>query len=259
MAGKDSSASPMDRWLKPAVPRPDAGFTPPPRELAPGLWILDRRLRHFGLALLPSRTTLIRRADGGVLVVSPPPLVDRGALEAVGAVDSVLIPNPFHYLYAREFLELHPSARLWAVPGLGARIPELGGATELGPTPPDGWPDELDYAVVGSESGARELVPFHRPSGSVILTDLAFNMVRYPRWVDGLVWRASGIPARFGPGRTTRSLLLGDRSAAARGLSRIAKWPIRRIVLAHGEVVEKDAAADFLRAFAVELSVGSPS
>jgi hypothetical protein len=90
---------------------------------------------------------------------------------------------------------------------------------------------------------------FHVPSATLILTDLAFNMVRYPRALDRIIWRMAGIPRGFGPGRTSRTLLLNDRAITARALECALEWPMRQIVVAHGDVVMDDAAAQFRSAF----------
>jgi hypothetical protein len=216
------------------------------------LWVLDRQLLHFGSARLPSRTTIIRFDDGSLTVVSPPPLVDPStvdAIESIGSVEYVVVPNSFHYLYASEFMNLYPGARLLAAPGLAQRAPELEFAVELGPQPPEAWTGALEYVVIGPVRGLSEALMFHVPTGTLIVTDIAFNMLRYPRTLDRIVWRLSGIPAEFGPGRTSRSLLLRDRAAASRSLAQVLEWPIDRIVVAHGEVVEHDAKTRFRSAF----------
>ena len=242
----------LDRALKRSVPRPVAEYSPPPQELCTGLWVLDRQLLHFGSAILPSRTTIIRLGDGRLVVISPPPLGDpsaAAAIDSIGTVEYVVVPNPFHYLFASEFLRHYSGARLLTAPGLIDRVPELNFATELGPQPPEAWSGELEYVAIGPMRGLSEVILFHVSTGSLVLTDLAFNMTRYPRALDRFIWRLSGIPARFGPGRTSRFLLLRDRAAASRGLSRAMQWPINRIVVAHGDVVDDDPVSQLRRAF----------
>ncbi len=242
----------QDRILKRAVPRPITEEAPPPRELCTDLWALDRQLLHFGLARLPSRTSIVRLEDGSLVVVSPPPQVDASdaAIDSLGPVRHVVVPNSFHYLFAQPFMRRYPDACLLTAPGLARRVPELGFATELRAHPPAAWAGQLEYRILGPAHGPSELLLFHSTSGTLILTDLAFNMVRYPRAVDRLFWRASGIPAGFGPGRTTRSLLLRDREPASRCLSQALEWPIRRIVVAHGEAIESAAISSLRTAFA---------
>ena len=84
-----SGSSLLDRALKRAVPRPVAGYLPPPQELCTGLWVLDRQLRHFGSVLLPSRTTIVRLGDGSLVVVSPPSLADASTIAAIDSIGTV--------------------------------------------------------------------------------------------------------------------------------------------------------------------------
>lgn len=194
----------------------------------------------------------MRLANGSLVVISPPALLDAdlGAeIDALGSVAYGVVPNSFHYLFAAGFERHYPAARLLVAPSLPERVPELDSGGELGPRPPADWVGELEHAILGPVRGLSEVLFFHRSSRTLILTDLAFNMTRYPRALDRLFWRVSGIPGRFGPGRIARSLLLGDREAARRCIVRAAEWPFRRIVVAHGEAIEQDALQEFRRAF----------
>lgn len=87
-----SRRSLIDRLMRLASPRPVSGFAPPPRELAPGVWLVDRRLRMPGGPLLPLRTTVIRLRDGSLVVISPPPLPP--AAELGPSAPEALGPKP---------------------------------------------------------------------------------------------------------------------------------------------------------------------
>jgi hypothetical protein len=183
-------------------------------------------------------TTILRLSDGALVVVSPPALLESGcagAIDSLGSVEHVVVPNTFHYLYAAEFMDRYPDASLLVAPGLPGRAPELPPAQELGPRPPEAWSGEIDLAVLGPVRGVSEVALFHLPTGALILTDLAFNMTRFARSIDRAVWRLSGVPCGFGPARTARVLLLRDHAAASR-------------------FIERDAKAQFLKAFAGYLN-----
>lgn len=256
-----SNRSLIDRLMKLASPRPVMGYAPPPREIAPGIWALDRQLRMPGGPLLPLRTTVIRLRDGSLVVISPPPPVGAGdaAVADLGRVRHVVAPNSFHYVYAAAMLARHAGTRLLVAPGLPARVPTLPPAQELGPQPPPEWAGEIEIAILGPVRGLSEAVFFHVASGIVVLADLAFNMTRFARAFDRMAWRWSGVPDGFGPSRTARLLLLRDRAEAGRCLRQIAQWPIRRIVVSHGDAVEDDAKARFERAFAEYLAAPPPA
>lgn len=222
-----------------------------PREVAPDVWIVERQLALPGGPRLATRSTLIRLSSGDLLVISPLPLdaSEAAQLSALGPVRDVALPNSFHFLYAADFLSRFPEARLHLAPGLRERVPDLPPGAVLGESAPPAWAPDLDLAVLGPVRGASEVIFFHRPSGTVVLTDLAFNVVSQ-RVFDRIAWRLAGVPRGFGPSRSARMLLLRDREVARAALRRVAAWPLRRILVAHGEAVERDAATEFQRAFA---------
>lgn len=234
-------------------------FAPPPRQVDARLWILDRQLRMPGGPILPTRTTIVIAPSGDLLVVSPPPVAAGGldALDALGPVRHVVVPNSFHHLNVGGFLGRYPQAVFWASPGLFARVPGLPPGCELGDAAPEAWSGMLEHATLTPAPGISEVALFHRESATLILTDLAFHLVRLSHRFDRVMWRLLGAPAGFGPSRTARMVLLRDRSLSRAFLERLRAWPFRRILVAHGEPVEADAAGVFSRAFAAYLAVSS--
>ena len=241
----------LDRLLRPVAPRPDLGFTPAPRELASGIWAIDRRLRVAG-AILPTRSTVVEIGFGSLAVISPPadPCSD---LDLLGTVAAVIAPNSFHYLFAKRFAAQHPSARLFVAPGLCERVPSLTDAFELTPDAGPPWAQELEFAVLGPSRGISEVFFLHHASQTLILTDVAFNLVDLARRYDRLAWRAFGVPPHFGPSRNARKLLLQDRTNARELLRTVAQWPFERIVVAHGDLVDSNAREAFETAFSAYL------
>jgi hypothetical protein len=254
----------LDRVLQMATPRLQRDFAPPLAQVDRDLWTLERRLRMPGGLVLPTRTTVIRLPPSGLLVVSPPPVEPGGldGLDALGPVAEVLLPNSFHYLGAREFLARYPRATLRVAPGLYQRVAGLPPGEELSPRTPPSWRGTVEHAVLGPVAGLSEVALFHLASATLVLTDLAFHMVRFARRFDRAAWRLAGVPAGFGPSRTARLLLLRDRSVARAFLERLLGWPFRRVLVAHGDPLESDAPALFRRAFSRYLerpNLASPS
>jgi hypothetical protein len=246
-----------DRFMKNVLPRPVAGFAPPPREIARDVWTLDRQLRMPGGMILPNRTTVLRLDGGSAVVVSPPPADAEAfrAVDSIGTTKWIVAPNSFHYLYAPPFAAHYPGARLLTSPGLRERVPEFPAADELGAMVPQGWDGSIDVAVLGPVRGLSESAIFHVPSKTLVVTDLAFHVTHFARGIDRIIWRLSGVPAAFGPSRTARMLLLRDRSEASRFLRQVDAWPFERIVMAHGDVVERNAKVEFAKGFAAYLGM----
>jgi hypothetical protein len=238
----------LDRLLRPVAPKPDPAFSPPPRELGPGLWGIDRRVRLAGLTL-PSRSLAIELGPSRLLLLSPPADACED-LARLGSLAAIVAPNSFHHLHLAPHARRHPQAELFVAPGLPERVPGLPPSVELTADLAVPWRERLAYVVVGPHRGISEVLFFHLASRSLILTDLACNLVDLPRAWERFVWRLSGMPAGFGPNRNSRRLLLRDRAGARQALQAVLRWRFERIVVAHGAIVERDARRAFESAFA---------
>lgn len=242
----------LDRVLRLVQPSPIADFAPPPRQLADGLWVIDRRLSMPGGPLLPLKSTIIRLDGGGLFVHSPVALdvAVTDALRPLGPVTDLLAPNAFHHLFVPAWWAAYPQARLFAAPGLPERVPALARATPLRDGDPSPWPG-IDTLVYGPIGNLAEVVVFHRATGTLVLTDLAFNIVRVDGLFDRFGWRVvMGVPAHLGPSRTARMTLLRDRARVRPFVERLLALDVRRVVVTHGDVVEDDAAGALRRGFA---------
>ncbi len=253
-------SQPLFLWLLGRfTARPDPGFTPAPQEIAEGVWVVDRRV-HVALGMtLPCRSTVIRLDGGGLFVHSPPPLnlATRNALESLGPVQAVVGPNPVHHSFIPDYAEAYPQAQVFLAPGLAQRVPGLPRGTELGDDPPPLWQGRIDQIVLRLD-GLGEVSFLHRPSGTLILTDLSMNLISPTTRIEAIYWRAAGYPARFAPSLPVRRTVLRNRQLTASIASRILEWPFERIVMCHGDIIDEDVQACFRAAFSRYLPEPAP-
>lgn len=235
----------VDRAMARAQPRWQREFAPAPREIAAGLWSVDRRI---GIPLgprLPARGLLVDLPGGGVLAWSPPPLGDalREFVRSRGGARFLIAPNSFHYLGLPEWLRAFPDARSWLAPGLRARRPELPPAEELREGAATPFSAIFPHHVLDCGHGIAEVAFLHAPSRTLVLVDASFHLANLPRARDRVAARLFGIPGRFGPTRTGRLLLLRDRAAVAGWIERLCAWDFARIAMAHGDLLDAGPAA----------------
>ncbi len=250
----DRKRSLLDRALGLVNPVVVRSFAPPLRQVDDDVWAIERKLAYWPGLTLPIRMTVLRLPDGSLVLdspVAPDPEVEA-ALRSLGPVAAILAPNSFHYQFATAYLSAFAGAELFVAPGLPERVPSLSAGTHLTSEPPPLWRGVVDQLVFGPIRGLSEVALFHRPSRTLLIADLAFNLRVIDGVYDRIVWRLSGIPSRFGPSRTARLTFLRDL-AAAPTLARMLEWDFARIIVAHGEIVEGDAKAEFRRAFARQL------
>lgn len=208
------------------------------RKLAENIWIAERPQRFYGLEV-GTRMTVMRLADGSLLLHSPVALEPelRRELDALGPVRFAVAPNRVHHLYAGAVAQVYPQARLWVGPGLERKRPDLRFVAILGDDAPAEWREEVSQTFFRGRPYENEVVFLHRPSRTLILCDLAFNIGPRAAAPTRLLMKLIRSYGRFGPSKLD-PLLIRDRSAARRSLERILAWDFDRIIVAHGDVLE---------------------
>ena len=203
------------------------------------LWSTEYQLGwQAGLIPMPVRMTVLRLADGQLILHSPVPISHelREELDALGPVGFVVVPHA-HGKFAGQASQRYPSAQLLAAPSASRRRKSLSFHSSLADQPPAAWAGQVESRLV---LGFRfhEVVVFHRSSRTLLLTDLCFNIQRSSSRVARLFFRANGAWQHFGPSRMTRQLV-SDRAAFRRSLEHVLRWDFERIVPGHGDVIER--------------------
>lgn len=220
-------------------------------EAGSGLWVRGgESVRFLGIPY-PTRMTVARLATGQLWVCSPIAPTDAllDELRALGTVGHIISPNKLHHLFLAEWARAFPEARLHAAPGLRRKRPDLRFHADLGDTPDPAWVAEIDQVVFRGSFAMEELVFFHRPSRSVIVTDLVqkFDPQTLKRW-QRILLRLDGL---LGPrGSTPREwrLTFWNRTAARSALRKALAWNAEHLIIAHGSCVQQGASAELERA-----------
>ena len=209
------------------------------RPLAKDIWIAQRPQRFYGLEV-GTRMTVMRLDDGSLLLHSPVELdLDlRHALDAIGQVRYAVAPNRVHHLYAGKVAEAYPEARLWIAPGLERKRPDLVFVAILDDEAPVEWRGQVDQTFFRGRPYENEVVFCHRASGTLIICDLAFNVGPNDAALTRFLMKLIRSYGRFGPSKLD-PWLIRDRRAARQSLERILAWDFDRIVIAHGDVLER--------------------
>lgn len=218
-------------------------------ELGENLWTAAYPLRFLGVET-GSRTTVVRLADGRLFIHSPGPLdgAMRTFLADTGPVAALVAPSLFHHLFAGDWKRAHPQARLLACPGLERKRPELPWDGVLGDAPEPLWKGELEQVWFGARTMESEVVFFHRASRTLICCDAVFHLSSHPSPLTRLV---AALLGNRQPGATwLERLMIRDRRAAREQIDRMLAWDFDRIVLSHGELVERDGREVLRHAYA---------
>lgn len=219
------------------------------RELAPDLFVADHALVVGGLHL-GTRTTVVR-AGAGLIVHSPGPADEPllREIEKLGRPAALVAPNKLHHLSLPLWIRAFPEARTFGAPGLAAKLPAIRFDEELGDEAPGLWRDALDQHHVRGAPRLEEVAFLHRSSRTLLLTDLAFHVRHSESRFTRIFMRLNGGYGRFGTTRMLRSSFR-DRKALRVSIDRILGWDFDRVVVAHGEVLERGGREALREAYA---------
>ena len=214
-----------------------------------GIWVAPRPLRLW-VGDVGMRMTVIRLRDGGLLLHSPVPCDERtrAAVERVGEPRWIAGPNKVHHFHLGEWARAYPSATLCGAPGLAGKRRDLRFERVVDDALAEQWRGEIQVHLFAGAPRLNEVAFLHAASRTLVLADLAFN-VREGSNRAPLFHRIVGATGRFGPHRLVRTLIR-DRRAARRSLDALLAWDFDRIVVSHGEVLERGGRDALRTAFA---------
>ena len=112
------------------------------------------------------------------------------------------------------------------------------------------WKENTDTIEAHAVRGfpANEIVLLHKPSQTLIITDIAFNICNQRGW-SKCFFSLSGAHNRFTPTRYAK-MAIKDKAAFKKSIDHIAAWDFERIIMAHGDIIEKKGKDLFKQAFA---------
>jgi hypothetical protein len=227
------------------------------KPVAAGIWIVDSGPLHaMGLAV-PVRMTVIRLKTGETWPHSPTRYDDglKREIERVGPIRHLVAPNIAHWTFVKDWQEKCPGAVTWAAPGLRQRSQVKSSGVvfqhDLGQSSPTGWADDIEQQVVPGGFGVNEVAFLHRPTRTLVLTDLIENLEaeKLPILMRPLV-RLAGAMAPDGKAPAhLRFAINRKRQAAAEAARRLIDWQPERVIFAHGRWFETDGTAQLRRSF----------
>ncbi|MBO1073270.1 DUF4336 domain-containing protein [Roseomonas marmotae] len=222
-----------------------------PKPVAEDLFIVDSRLPGTAGMMVAARMTVIRLPDGDLLLHSPTRFSHalKRELEKLGRIRHLVAPNIAHWIFLKEWQQACPEAITWAAPGLRKRrqVRRSGLRLDYDLTSgtPDAWEDAITLVTLPGGMDFHETALFHRPSRSLVLTDLVLNLEerKLPPLVRPLA-RLFGILAPDGmPPPYLRAVIRMRQEAAAHAAERMLALQPERVIFAHGRWFEHDGGS----------------
>ena len=137
-----------------------------------------------------------------------------------------------------------PDAKTCLCPGIERQRPELAFDWFLSDIAPEAWRGSLEQVLVRGTRFMWEVASFHRPSKTLILVDLIENIgdaTSNAGWMLKFWWRV--VFHMWNTPKPAPKYQLGweDRRAAKASREKILEWDFERIIIAHGENIDRNA------------------
>lgn len=217
------------------------------KQIDNNFWVKEHSQKYFGLEV-GTRMNVIRLDKGSIILISPIELSEKtiAEIKILGEVEHLIAPNLFHYLYLRSCQEVYPDALTTVPQGLDKKASlekyQVYSQDALN------FGKELEHFQFGGfavplPTGIKELnevVFFHRASRSLILTDLAFHFDSSFPFITRFTSYVLGCYDKLRPS-ILEKLVIKNRPEVETSIKRILQWNFRRVVMAHGTIIDKDA------------------
>jgi hypothetical protein len=224
------------------------------KPVAENVWIVDSGPLGSWMRL-PIRMTVVRLGSGALWLHSPTRLAPglRMEIDALGRVGHLVAPNSAHWMHLQAWQQSYSDAATWAAPGLRDRKAVKNSGvrldSDLADRPPDAWADEIDQVVVPGGAGFREVAFLHRPTRTLVLTDLIDNLDgdRLPLHTRLLAGMAGALAPNGKAPVYLRMVVNLRRRDAVAAAGRVIAWEPERVIFAHGRWFDCEAAARLRR------------
>jgi hypothetical protein len=111
------------------------------------------------------------------------------------------------------------------------------------------WGAELQGFFIEGLPVLNETVWFHHDTGTLVVTDLLFCFAPANRGLTAFVATLLGVNGKLGMSRTMK-LAARDKGALARSVASLLALPVRRVVVAHDQIIDAQPGEQLARAFA---------
>ncbi|KAJ7138428.1 hypothetical protein C8R43DRAFT_1019042 [Mycena crocata] len=234
------------------------------REVTTEITTFSKPFARFSILPFGGRSTAVRLSTGDVWVLASTPLTPdtKTAIDKLGPVKWIMGADAVHHLFLGQFKKAYPGAKVIGVEALVAKKKaeglELDGA--YGADAPDtkyGFEDEIS-ACYFSGFANKDVAWFHIASKTLIVADLLFNLPATEQYSKTKSSAKVPIFGKLDPyGSSHKRFVWGqgkDKAAMTRDAKTVLGWAPERIIMCHGDVIEKEGTKAWASAYSKYLS-----
>jgi hypothetical protein len=213
------------------------------------IWAIERPVWFSGVRLR-ARTSVIRLDDGRLLVHSPAPPSDGlvQQLADLGEVSWLVVPNCFHHLGTPAAAAAFPDAKVLGPQSAAAKNPGLRIHMDIRDPRLSAAVPELALFPLEGVPFLDETLLYHRPTSTLFGADVVLRADDNDHWSWRFAARIMGCFKRVSVPPDVKKEV-ADKEAATRSLQALQALPVKRLIIAHGEVIEDAPLAQLLEAW----------
>jgi hypothetical protein len=223
------------------------------QQLDDNIWVFDGGSVPFFTIPYSTRMVVVRLSDHSLWVHSPIRLTDqvRADLEALGEVKFLIAPNHLHHLFIGAWQQAYPNAQTFGTSEVVKKRLDLTFDGFLTTDSQFPWSSDITQRLVTGSKVMEECVFFHNASQTLVVTDLVENF-RPEYFKPWQRWIAQGVGILAPNGKMPldwRLTFMFSKPEIREHLSSVLAWQPKRLVMAHGEMIESEAQTFLRRSF----------
>ncbi len=224
------------------------------RKIDTNIWVHETEFKLFG-AEFGNRMTVLLLKNGTLLLHSPVKIEEELVKEIIkiGDVLYIVTPNNFHGLFAEDWMSQFPEAVHYSAKvgdlekGNGRALSELISVVSE---------EEVRLIKIEGAPKVNEYAILHRESGTLILTDMAFNIGSDVSMWTRIFFKLNGAFNSFGPTRLMKSMITNPEALCI-SMSEMLTYDFHRIIVSHGRIIDYDAMKNLRESFSQFHSIKS--
>ncbi len=222
------------------------------QEFHPQIWTFNQPFSRFGLIKVGLTGTVIKFGYNDLFVINPVNTTQDGEaikkkLDELGKVKWIVCPNMQHHLYAKQYKEWYPDAKVIGMEGLPEKKKDLHFDVVYGQNFDKqkwGFEDDID-SVYFSGFVNKDIAFFHKHSKTLIVADLLANLPATQAYSRAKAGAFSGLPSLspFSVWQRTFLRAGGFRNKAAmkKDVQKVLDWDFNKIIVGHGNPILENA------------------
>ncbi len=208
-----------------------------PIERGPGITTMMRPLKVLGMTF-GRRMVILQNEKGECMIHSPFPIQPgmEDPFASLGPVKRLITPTTFHDTFLQDAIDFYTEADPFVARGMKAPFDRLPTLVHMD-TALSGWEKDLTPIQIRGIPLLNEVVFIHKPSQSLLVSDLVFNLGSWQGGYTRMFASLLGFSNTPGPSRLFRSVIK-TMDSFKQSLNAILEHPFESIIPSHFDVVE---------------------